>query len=521
MKNRRIRRCWEYFAGKGVEVSTKDCPFAPCDACHYRLGWEIGLIGDTLFGESEASEVPGAHEFLPPLEPAAPERLTEAPVALPDDAGPDTCEKKTGTESVDTKPVSPSAREDSTTEPPQPAEARIADGLDTADSDVAADLQICDTDTDEEAAEGEPIQPNQERRFCWQLVDCSNPNCPVRVRGIFRCFMYFRKMSAEEKRTLTCCQRTCDTCHYKQGWDIGLIDESMFADLIQRRQQMMARAERIKNHGIVEMYLHELARKPLDRAGELALAKRLAGDRQASELLLAANLRLVVRIARNYLGRGVQLLDLVQEGNLGLIQAVAKFDFTLGYRFSTYAAYWVRHYIQRAIADQARVVRIPHHVLVVAHRIQQTVRTFSAEWQRAPTLDELSKALALDPEKVLEIIRLSETPLSIEAVSHAGDEEGGPSSVDYLLIDRSALNPEEVALETAKNEAVAEALAKLPERLAEVVRLHFGFGCEPANLADIGRKLDLSRERVRQLLGQALERLRDMEFVHQLGPGTP
>ncbi|NLI79064.1 MAG: sigma-70 family RNA polymerase sigma factor, partial [Candidatus Riflebacteria bacterium] len=350
-------------------------------------------------------------------------------------------------------------------------------------------------------------------RFCWEVLPCPNPRCPVRERQIIRCFKFFEPKGDQKKLEITCGDRLCQDCHYRAGWEIGLLHEGLFTDVLERKQLRKAHEERIKRQGLVDMYLSELARKPLSRDEEMALAKKIAGDKDAAELFLLANLKLVVRVAGNFSNRGLNMMDLIQEGNIGLIKAISKFDWTLGYRFSTYAAYWIRHYMQQAISDQARVIRVPHHLLAIAHKIRRAMADLQNQFQRPPTLAELAVAMSLEEEKILEVLQLTETPISIEAKRNDDDEE---ASADYYIADRTALSPEEEALERAKNDACRKALDLLPPRLKEVAEYFYGFREEQLSLAEIGRRMGISRERARQLLAQALEALKEHEFVGSL-----
>ncbi|HEY9069755.1 MAG TPA: RNA polymerase sigma factor RpoD/SigA, partial [Candidatus Ozemobacteraceae bacterium] len=352
-------------------------------------------------------------------------------------------------------------------------------------------------------------------RFCWEVMECPNPRCPVRERRIIRCFKFFEPRGPAEKLAITCGDRTCDKCHYRDGWDMGIITEDLFEDVLAEKRLRLARADRIKRQTLVELYLDELSKKPLSREEELALARKLAGDRDASELLLTANLKLVVRIANGFTERGLSLMDLVQEGNIGLIRAISKFDYTLGYRFSTYAAYWIRYYMQKAVSEQGRVVRVPHHLLAVAHKIRRKIREMEAELFRAPTLRELAQVLDLEEDRILEIIQVTQTPISLEAgkPDASDDEESAP---EYFIADRTALSPEEVAMEQAKTEACRKAIALLPERQREVVELFYGFREELLSLAEIGRRMGFTRERARQILKEALDALGQKEFVASL-----
>ncbi|RCK81738.1 MAG: RNA polymerase sigma factor RpoD [Candidatus Ozemobacter sibiricus] len=347
-------------------------------------------------------------------------------------------------------------------------------------------------------------------RFCWEVLPCPNPRCPVRERQIIRCFKYFEPKGDQKKLEITCGDRLCHSCHYQRGWELGILHEGLFEDILERKRIKRQREERIRRQGLVELYLNELSRKPLSREDELALAKKIAGDKDAAELFLMANLKLVVRVASSFTNRGLSLMDLIQEGNIGLIKAISKFDWTLGYRFSTYAAYWIRHYMQQAISDQARVIRVPHHLLAIAHKIRRAINDLQGDLQRPPTLTELSKVLGLEEEKILEVLRVTETPISIEAKRNDDDEEAG---AEYYIADRTALSPEEEALEKAKVEACRKALDLLPPRLKEVAEWFYGFREEQLSLAEIGRRMGISRERARQLLAQALEELKTHEFV--------
>ncbi|HNW33975.1 MAG TPA: sigma-70 family RNA polymerase sigma factor, partial [Candidatus Ozemobacteraceae bacterium] len=220
-------------------------------------------------------------------------------------------------------------------------------------------------------------------------------------------------------------------------------------------------------------------------------------------------------IAGSFTDRGISLMDLVQEGNLGLIRAVAKFDYTLGYRFSTYASYWIRYYMQKAISEQGRVMRVPHHLLAVAHKIRRRIREMEVELQRAPTLRELAEVLDIAEDRILEVIQITQTPISLEAArqGNTDDEETAP---EYYIADRSQLSPEEAALEKAKAEACQKAISLLPERQREVVEQFYGFRDELLNLAEIGRRMGISRERARQILKEALDSLGTKEFVASL-----
>jgi RNA polymerase primary sigma factor len=341
-------------------------------------------------------------------------------------------------------------------------------------------------------------------------MECPNPNCIVRRRQIIQCFSFFSRRTIEKKQELTCCSRECNQCFYKRGWELGLLNEGFFKDILEKRKLKIDKADRIKRNTLVEIYLSELAKKPLSRDEEYQLAQKIAGDTQAAELFLLANLKLVTRIAKKFSHKGLGLMDLIQEGNIGLIKAISKFDFTLGYRFSTYAAYWIRYYMQKAMAKQGNVIRIPHHLLTVANKIRRKIQEYEYANYCSPTLAELAKMLGLEEEKILTVLRITQTPVSIHA---KGDDSEDGQSIDYYISDKKTLTPEETAFENLKNQAVHKAIEELPERLKYVVRCFYGFSEDELSLAEIGRRLEISRERARQLLRQALQKLQESEFI--------
>lgn len=479
VQRRQIKRCWEFLKKlHNKELTTEECPYAPCESCNYRLGWEIGLIGDSLFPDTPD---PTPESLLPEPEPEELAKPVEAaPVA-------------TGTKDAATADSSllPEISPEELLETPPQSKSEDIEALPIADENF-----------------GKPGM-----RFCHEIVECPNPNCIVRRRQIFECFKFFSRRSAENKKELTCTDRQCAECFYKKGWDIGILNESMFSDIIESRKLKIEKADRIKKNTLVEIYLAELAKKPLSRNEEIELAKRIAGDREASELFLMANLKLVTRIAGKFSNRGLGLMDLIQEGNIGLIKAISKFDFTLGYRFSTYAAYWIRYYMQKAVANQGSTIRIPYHLLTVAHKIRKKIQEFEYANYRAPSLTELAKAMELEEEKILSVLRITQTPVSIQAKISDDDEE---DTIEYYLSDRRALTPEETAIENLKNDAVKQAIEDLPERLKYLVKHFYGFSEEEMSLAEIGRRLNISRERARQLLHQALQHLQQSEFIKNL-----
>ena len=257
----------------------------------------------------------------------------------------------------------------------------------------------------------------------------------------------------------------------------------------------------------VRMWLREIGRTPLlslDR--EIDLAKRIEqGDQRAKDTLTQANLRLVVSIAKRYSGRGMAFPDLIQEGNIGLIRAVEKFDFRKGYKFSTYATWWIRQAITRAIADQGRTIRIPVHMVETINRLIKTSSHLLQELGREPTMDELARALDMPVERVSEIIRIAPEPLSLE--TPIGEEED--SHLADFIEDHEAVSPSEAANNLILREKIEEALDQLTQRERDVLIMRFGLedGCS-RTLEEVGRHFRVTRERIRQIESKALKKLR-------------
>ena len=257
----------------------------------------------------------------------------------------------------------------------------------------------------------------------------------------------------------------------------------------------------------VRMYLKEIGKVPLlSPDEEIELAKKIElGDEAAKKKLAEANLRLVVSIAKRYVGRGMQLLDLIQEGNLGLIKAVEKFDYRKGYKFSTYATWWIRQAITRAIADQARTIRIPVHMVETINRLVRTQRQLVQKLGREATPEELARELDMPVDRVREIMKISQDPVSLE--TPIGEEED--SHLGDFIQDDNVEVPADAATYTLLHEQLMEVLSTLTEREQKVLRLRFGLDDgRPRTLEEVGRQFNVTRERIRQIEAKALRKLR-------------
>ncbi len=289
---------------------------------------------------------------------------------------------------------------------------------------------------------------------------------------------------------------------------IELADEDMTIDDMSDPAVTMANDE-ISNDDSVKIYLKEIGRVPLLTAEEETdLARRLADnphDEGARQRLAEANLRLVVSIAKKYVGRGMQFLDLIQEGNMGLLKAVDKFDYTKGFKFSTYATWWIRQAITRALADQARTIRIPVHMVESITKVKKVSSQILHETGQEASPEEIAHKLEMPVEKVLEIMRIAQDPVSLE--TPVGEEED--SHLGDFIPDDQAPSPDEAASNAMLKEQLNEVLSTLTDREAKVMRMRYGLeNGRQQTLEDVGKALGVTRERIRQIEAKALRKLK-------------
>ncbi len=257
----------------------------------------------------------------------------------------------------------------------------------------------------------------------------------------------------------------------------------------------------------VRMYLKDIGKIPLlSSERELQLAALAAdGDKNAKDELVRANLRLVVSIAKRHIGKGMFLLDLIQEGNLGLMRAVEKFDYTKGYKFSTYATWWIRQAISRAIADQARTIRIPVHMVEIIHKVSRVTRQLLQELGREPSCEEIALRLQTTPERVREILKIAQDPVSLE--TPVGEEDD--SHLGDFVEDTNTPSPAETASYSLLKDQLEAVLLTLSQREAEVLRLRYGlYNGRALTLEEVGKRFNITRERIRQIEAKALRKLR-------------
>lgn len=295
-----------------------------------------------------------------------------------------------------------------------------------------------------------------------------------------------------------------DFSDLKEDLDLqeGIIDEGVIAEIPEA-----SGGDALAIDDPVKVYLKEIGRVPLlSMEEEMVLAEKIKnGDEKAKKRLSEANLRLVVSIAKRYLGRGMQFLDLIQEGNLGLIKAVEKFDYTKGFKFSTYATWWIRQAITRAISDQARTIRIPVHMVETINKVKKASSQLLHSNGHEPTAEEIAEELKIPVDKVREIMRISQEPVSLE--TPIGEEED--SHLGDFIPDDDALAPADAASHTLLKEQLSEVLYTLTPREEKVLKMRFGLkDGRPRTLEEVGREFNVTRERIRQIEAKALRKLR-------------
>ncbi|HSX28570.1 MAG TPA: RNA polymerase sigma factor RpoD [Candidatus Saccharimonadales bacterium] len=266
----------------------------------------------------------------------------------------------------------------------------------------------------------------------------------------------------------------------------------------------------------VRLYLREIGKIPLLTPDqELALAQRVkAGEKEAKDQMAEANMRLVVSIAKRYSGRGLDFLDLIQEGNTGLLRAVEKFDPDKGFKFSTYATWWIRQAITRAIADQARTIRIPVHMVETINKLLRTQRRMTQELNREPTIEELAKEMEMEPEKVEYVMKIKQDITSLDASVRDDDDD---SVLGDFVVDEEAENPEEAATSQLLKEQVKKILGTLTEREQKILKMRFGLDDGKSHtLEEVGQEFNVTRERIRQIEAKALSKLRKHKDVKKL-----
>lgn len=310
--------------------------------------------------------------------------------------------------------------------------------------------------------------------------------------------------------------------------DVSAIDEALEPDIDDLEDEEEADEAELSSAQVfddvsddsVRLYLREIGKIPLLNAEEeLALAQKVvAGDKKAKDKMAEANMRLVVSIAKRYSGRGLDFLDLIQEGNTGLLRAVEKFDPDKGFKFSTYATWWIRQAITRAIADQARTIRIPVHMVETINKLLRTQRRMTQELNREPTIEELGKELEMEPEKVEYVIKIKQDITSLDAgVGRDGEDED--SVLGDFIEDEDGATPEESAASQLLKEQVQSVLSTLSDREQKIIKMRFGLdGGKSHTLEEVGQEFAVTRERIRQIEAKALAKLRkhkDAKKLHE------
>jgi len=354
------------------------------------------------------------------------------------------------------------------------------------------------------------MEENKKKGNVWYLSECEKLLAIAEENGNTLDYTeveeFFSKAGTQlnEKQMKEVC-----TVLTAQGIDIVRIEEAeeLSRELEEEEPEHKEEAEAEYNSDPVRLYLHEIGKIPLlDWEKEQALAKRvMEGDEEAKVELAEANLRLVVNIAKKYSGRGMLLLDLIQEGNLGLMKAVEKFDYRKGYKFSTYATWWIRQSITRAIADQSRTIRIPVHMVENINRMKRIEREFIQTHDREPDTVELAELMKLPPDKMEELRKIAQEPVSLE--KPVGEEED--SFLGDYVRDERTLEPEDAVSNLMLHKNLMEAIAKIDERKGQVLIRRYGLEDGRARtLQEVGEEMNVTRERIRQMEDDALRYLK-------------
>ncbi len=302
-------------------------------------------------------------------------------------------------------------------------------------------------------------------------------------------------------------EKTCESLESDADGDINLNIEEVEVFDANEDVEKLLQQEGVAIDDPVRMYLKEIGKIDLvSPEREMYLAEQIAqGNKKAKDELVEANLRLVVAIAKRHVGKGMYFLDLIQEGNLGLMKAVEKFDYQKGYKFSTYATWWIRQAITRAIADQARTIRIPVHMVETIHKVSRTARQLLQEYGREPTTEEIAQKLNMTADKVREILKIAQDPVSLE--TPIGEEED--SHLGDFVEDNDSPAPSETASYTLLRKQLRTVLHTLTPREEQVLTLRFGLkDGRPRTLEEVGHRFNITRERIRQIEAKALRKLR-------------
>lgn len=434
-----------------------------------------------------------------PLEeaPAADEGVpAEAPKAKKSAAKKSAAKKPGATKASPRKPTAKKAAPVDSEEPLDEAEAVEDAEVDVTDQDIEIseeDLEVDDSD-DSEDAPGEDADSGEDEDEAKKDKEKDRPAASLAAKGAF--VVSDSDDTDEPVQQVTVAGATADPVkdYLKQIGKVSLLNAEQEVDLARRIEAGLYAEYKLKNEAD--------SMTPKERR-ELHF---LAQDGQlAKNHLLEANLRLVVSLAKRYTGRGMQFLDLIQEGNLGLIRAVEKFDYTKGYKFSTYATWWIRQAITRAMADQARTIRIPVHMVEVINKLARVQRQMLQDLGREPTPEELAKELDMTPEKVVEVQKYGREPISL----HTPLGEDGDSEFGDLIEDSEAIVPADAVSFTLLQEQLHNVLDTLSEREAGVVSMRFGLGDgQPKTLDEIGKVYGVTRERIRQIESKTMSKLR-------------